>query len=74
MRCTRNIEQPHLGDVRVYFVRDNLCFRLDFQISPETTLSMYFVQDVTDFFSPKVHAKRTSTVPISALHFHIYTS
>lgn len=74
MRCMRNTEQQPLEDVPVYFVRDNLCFQLAFQIFLETTPLMYFAQDVTAFFFQKAHAKPTSTVPTSALHFRIYIS
>mmetsp|Transcript_8339 Transcript_8339/g.20513 ORF Transcript_8339/g.20513 Transcript_8339/m.20513 type:complete len:85 (+) Transcript_8339:922-1176(+) len=73
MQCTRNTERQPLEDVRVYFARDNPSFRLVFQISPETTLSMYFVQDATGSSSQKARAKLISMAPISGLPFHIYT-
>mgnify|MGYP005842513879 CR=1 FL=1 len=55
--CMKNTELLPLADVPMYFVRVNLSCRWDSPICQEIILSMSFVRDVMDSFSPRVPGK-----------------
>ena len=71
MQCMKNIGPLRLVDVHVYFVKVNPSSQLVYLICLEITLSMYSVQDVTDFSSPKAQDKQTLMVPTLVRPFHI---
>jgi hypothetical protein len=55
----KSIELRLLADVPMYFAKANLCCLWACQTCPEIILSMFSVQDATDFSSRKAQDKQT---------------
>jgi hypothetical protein len=68
----KNIDLLHLDVVPMSFVKGNLFFLLDCLISPETTLSMSFVQGVMVCSFQKVRGRLILMGHTSEPLFHTY--